>query len=238
MFKLCRKDFLACRWWWLLVLAVYGLNWMFAFRQSLGVMFLTLLLAGGCLAVTFYQDHLHKTEVLYGSLPLTRGRIVRGRYLLTGFLSAGALVVAFAYGSLLRSVFGIDDLRLSLSALGSMEGLTGYALAVAFLAALYFPLHYRLGAGKAVLAFFLSLLVLAVAVPGLGQLGLIPAPLARFVSSPGFLKDIGLGIIGMIGRVSLALGTPLFLAAAVGLASIVLAVSIRLATRFYEKTDL
>jgi len=238
MLKLCRKDFLACRWWWMLALALFGLNWMFALRQSLGIMLLTILLVGGCLAITFYQDQLNKTEVLYASLPLTRAALVRGRYLLAGLLSLGAAAVSFVYGTFLMAVFGLSDLQVSLKALASVDGLVGYALALAFLTSLYFPLHYRLGAGKAVLAFFLCLLALAVAVPGLGELGLMPAPLARFVSSPGFLKDIGLRIIGMTGQVSLALGTPLFLAAAVGLASIMIAVSVRLSIRLYQKADL
>ena len=238
MLKLCYKDFLACRWWWLLVLAFYGLNWMFALRQSLGIMLLTLLLVGGCLAVTFYQEQLHKTEVLYGSLPLTRARVVRGRYLLAGILALGSLAVSFAYGSFLQAVFGIDDLRLSLSALGSMEGLTGYALTLAFLTSLYFPLHYRLGAGKAVLAFFLCLLALAVAVPGLAELGLMPGPLARRVTAPDFLKDIGLELVGLLDQVRRALGTAPFLAASAGLASIMIAVSIRLSIRLYQKADL
>ncbi len=238
MFKLCAKDFLACRWWWLLALALFGLNWMFAFRQSLGIMLLTILLVGGCLAITFYQDQLSKTEILYGSLPVTRATLVRGRYLLAGLLSLGAVAVSFVYGTFLMAVFGLSDLQVSLKALGSVEGLSGYAVILAFLTSLYFPLRYRFGAGKAVFAFFLCLLVLAVVVPGLGEIGLIPASLARRVTAPDFLKDIGLGIVGLLGQLRRALGTAPFLAASAGLASIMIAVSIRLSIRSYQKADL
>jgi len=238
MLKLCYKDFLAGRWLWLLALALFGLNWMFAFRQSLGIMLLTLLLVGGCLAITFFQDQLNKTEVLYGSLPLTRAAIVRGRYLLAGLLSLAALVVSFAYGAFLKAVFGLGDLRISLKALGSVEGLAGYALILAFLTSLYFPLHYRFGAGRAVLLFFLCLLILAVAVPGLGELQLIPASLARRVAAPDFLKDIGLSLVGLLGQIREALGTAVFLASAAGLASTMIAASIRLSIQTYQKTDL
>lgn len=238
MLKLCFKDFLACRWWWLLLVVFYGFSWMFPFRQNLGFMLYTLTLAACGLAITLSQDYMNKTEILYASLPLTRAEIVGGRYLLTGFLGLAAGLYAFALASLLNSVFHFRWTKLDLGALTSPEGLTGFALALILLASLYFPFYYRFGVGRANFAFLLSLLAAALLISGLGRLHILPSSLVLRVRSPEFAKDIGAGIIGLLGQVRRQWGTPLFVAAAGGLASIILAVSIRLSIRFYKKAEI
>jgi hypothetical protein len=232
MLKLCLKDFRASRRWWLLFLAAYCLNWAYPLEQNIGFMAFTLALAAACLATTMYQDYLTQTEILYGSLPLTRAQIVRGRYLLAGLLALGAGAFGFGYGLCLQSGLRFRLVHLDFGALGSLEGLTGYVLTVAFLTGLYFPFYYRLGTGRGSFAFLLVLLASAAGLAGLFGSGLMGDLFA------GSGKDTGLRILSALARIREGLGTIPFAALGLGLAVLITGFSLRLSIRFYSRSDL
>jgi hypothetical protein len=132
---MCLKDFLAGRWWWLLILAVCGLNLVMNAGHNLFLMVITAVLVMTCLFLTFLQDYVNKTEALYASLPLTRATIVAGRYLLMAFLAAGGLLFALSSVLVLKSGFHLRPLDLDPRLWASLDGLIGYGLAMASFAA-------------------------------------------------------------------------------------------------------
>lgn len=237
MLKLCAKDFLAGRWWWLLALIVYGLNLTMNTAHDLFVMVATAVLVIACLILTLVQDYVSKTEALYGSLPLTRATIVGGRYLLMAFLSAGGYLVALACAFFLKSMLPLQPMTLDPRPWVSVDGLTGYVLAMAAFAALYLPLYYRFGLGKSTVAFTLVILAMVVSVLTFKPLAALKSVLSRGFEPPGRAGDAASRIVGAIAGIRQALGTPAFLAAAIILVVLILTISIRLSVRVYEKSE-
>jgi hypothetical protein len=238
MFKLCAKDFRACRWWWLLVLVVFILNISLNAAHNFLFMIATLALALGCLVLTLVQEFISKTEVLYGSLPLTRRTIVGGRYLLAAFLAVGAVVVTSTYVLFLKSVVRLEPMSLGLGRLLSVEGLAGFALVAAFLVTFYLPLFHRFGLAKSAVVFSLTVTALAAGLFGLARLPVLKKVIDRLPARPGSAGDPGLAIVSAIGQAREALGTPVFLVLSVVIIALLTAVSVRLSIRYYERVDL
>jgi ABC-2 family transporter protein len=237
MLRLCGKDFMAGRWWWLLFTASYVLYFTFPLMQRLGLMVGAVALITACVFVTLFLEDRYKTETFYASLPLRRSSIVLARYILTGLLSLAGLAFVFLYGYLLTSVVKLRWMTIDLGSLLSLDGITGFALFTAFLAALYFPFYFRHGLAKGSFIFAAVLLGLAIVLAGAERLAANVLHLTETLFTAEFLKDPGLGIVRAIGTVRDSAGLPLFVGAAFILLAGMLAVSIRLSIRFYQKRE-
>jgi hypothetical protein len=237
MLKLCAKDFRAGRWWWLLFMASYVLYFTFPLIQSLGLMVGAVALITACVFVTLFLEDRFKTEVFYASLPLKRSSIVLARYVLTALLSLAGLTFVFFYGYLLISVVKLRWIAIDLRSIFNVEGITGFVLFTAFLAALYFPFYFRHGLAKGSFIFAAVLLGLAIVLAGAERLAANVLHLTETLFTAEFLKDPGLGIIRTIGTVRNSVGLPLFVGAAFVFLAGMLAISIRLSVRFYKRRE-
>jgi hypothetical protein len=237
MLKLCAKDFVVSRWWWLLVLAANVVN----FRFPSQALWLSMVYGIGLVLVsafvTLFLDDRYKTEVFYASLPLKRSTIVLARYVLVGFLAIVSAACTFIYGYFLNSLVTPRFIWIDLQSLFSFEGIAGYLFFTAFLAALFFPFYFKLG-----LAF--GAIISAVVCLALGSLFFVLDYLAadefhltRPLLTSKFLKDPGRGILRAIGGIRASLGVPLFIGGVLVLMAGMLLVSIRLSVRFYKKRE-
>ena len=240
LFKLCAKDYIASRWWWLLTLTAvlfFGLiplHW----GGSLAFMVNGAFLILGSLASTLFIEDMFKTESCVASLPLKRSSIVQARYLLAGLLILVGGIINFGFGHLLKVGFPPDlGGRSPLQPLLTIEGAAGYLFVLAFLIALYLPFYFRSGLFKGSIAYFFSLLPLAVAVAGLDKLHVFARLFGRDLLTDEFLSEIGLGIVAVFERVKTALGLPLFLALLFLAKSGFFSLSIRLSARFYGRRE-
>jgi hypothetical protein len=237
MLKLCGKDFMAGRWWWLLFMASYVLTFTFPLQQSLGLMVGAVALITACVFVTLFLEDRYKTEAFYASLPLKRSTIVLARYVLTALLSLAGVVFVFLYGYLLTSLVKLRWIVIDLRSLLSIEGMTGFVLFIAFLAALYFPFYFRHGLGRGSFIFAAVLLGLGIVLAGIERLAAKIFHLTGPLFTADFLKDPGLGIIRAIGGVRDSLRLPLFVGAALLIMAGMLVISIRLSIHFYQKRE-
>ena len=233
MLKLCLKDYLAARWWWLLALVAYALYATFPLMQNLAFMIAGAALIMGCLGVAVFIEDFFKTEAYFSSLPLRRSTIVQARYLLAGLLTLGGGIIVFAYGGLVNSMTWLRAVKINLGAIMTFEGVMGYVLALAILVGLYFPFYFRFGLARGSLGFAITLLGLS-----LGLAAVLALLNENPFKSADFLKDPGIGIVWAIGQVKDELGPPLFIATGLVLTVGVFWISLRLSTRFYEKRDL
>ncbi len=237
MLKLCAKDFVVSRWWWLLVLAADILYFTFPSQQNLPFMISGIGLVLVCVFITLLLEDRYKTEVFYASLPLKRSTIAPARYVLVGFLALVCAAWTFVYGYFLNSVVKLRFIQIDLQSLFSVEEIAGYLFFTAFLAALFFPFYFRHGLGRGSFIFAVVCLVLGSIFIGLERLAANVFSLTRPLLTSEFLKDPGLGILAAMAGVKARLGVPLFIEGLLVLMAGMLFVSIRLSIRFYEKRE-
>lgn len=237
MLKLCVKDFVACRWWWLLVIAAFLLYWTFPFRFSLALMAGAVVLTSGWMAVALILEDKYKTEAFYCSLPLRRSTIVLGRYVLAAFLAPAGGILVLLYAHLLNSLTLFGPTKIDLGPLLTVEGVTAFAVFMAIFVSLYFPFYFKSGLGRGTLAFAAAVFVLAAGFAGMGRLADVLFNLKSSLLTPEFLKDPGLGIMRILAAVKNALSLPGFLAAAFILLAGAVLLSVRLSVRFYQKRE-
>jgi ABC-type transport system involved in multi-copper enzyme maturation permease subunit len=151
MLSLVWKDVVAARrlLWLVLPLGAVQLAVM-SFVPSMYVMAaltFAALLALGSIAIEQYQG----TELLWNSLPVSRGQFVAARYLTTlvGIVAGLGLSWALAQAVMRMASSAADGpaVLLSLSAHAVLFGLLVFAVAV------YLPLYFRFGAGRGALYF-------------------------------------------------------------------------------------
>jgi hypothetical protein len=237
MLKLCAKDFVACRWWWLLVIAVFLLYWTFPFRSSLALMLGAVVLTSGWIAVALTLEDRYRTEAFYCSLPLRRSTIVLGRYVLAGILAPAGGILVFLYAHLLNSVTLFGPTKIALAPFLTVEGVTTFVLFMAVLVSLYLPFYFRYGLGRGTLAFAAAVLVLAAGIAGLGRLAVALFNLRSPLFTAEFLKDPGLGMLRTFAAVKETLSLPAFLAAVLALLMGAVLLSVTLSVRFYQKRE-
>jgi hypothetical protein len=228
---------MASRWWWLLFMASYILYFTFPLQQNLGLMVGAIALISVCVFVTLFLEDRYKTEAFYASLPLKRSTVVLARYVLTALLSLAGGIFVFFYAYILTSVVKLRFIKIDLKSLLTFGGITGFVLFIAFLAALYFPFYFRHGLGRGSFIFAAVLLALGIVVTGLERLAANIFHLTGPLFTADFLKDPGLGILLAIGGIRHSLGLPLFVGATFTLMAGMLAISIRLSIRFYQKRE-
>jgi ABC-2 type transport system permease protein len=224
MLKLCWKDFIASRWFWLLILIICALYGTFPILPNSAVMVLGLGLVVGLLLVTLFVEDRYRTEALYCSLPLKRSTIVQARYLLSGLVLAAGTILMFAYGYFVNSVLKMNLRKMNLEALRTLEGMLGFLFTGVVLVSFFFPLFFRFGLAKGTVVFTVILI------------GFIISMGALF-SGKEFLIDPGAGILRTLGRIKHYLTPPLFLLLTLALAAGIIFLSVRLSTRFYDQRD-
>ncbi len=162
MLSLIWKDFVAARRLLLLLVIPLGSVQLAVLASvppiyPIAALTFAAVLAFGSIAV----EETQRTELLWNSLPVTRGAFVTARYLVALIGMTAGLTLGWAIAQLtVRSI--------SIGGLGpaTFTGFTAHVLMYGMLvlaAAIFLPLHFRFGPGRAVL-FFLAVTVGAVVV--------------------------------------------------------------------------
>jgi hypothetical protein len=238
MLKLCFKDYLAGRWLWLLALVLYlviGLQ--AALLRSGLVLLISPAFILALLVISDVIDDKHKTAALYASLPLTRAVIVRGRYLLAGILALAGAAFVFGLIGLARLVQGIGAPDAIWPRLLSFEGLAGFVLVSSILAALYLPVSFTFGPGKAAIVFPAVLAAAAAAFFGLERLITKALQLAPPLFTPDLWRDPGGRIAGLFDAMGRMSGGFMPLVCALAISAAVLAVSTAVSVRAYRRRE-
>ena len=193
----------------------------------LGVLIFSALLAFGSLAV----EETQQTELLWISLPLSRGQIVTARYLTTVLGTVAGLAIGWALANVLtRLAPAAADGPAELLSLDAHAVLLGFLVLVA---AVYLPLYFRLGAGRGLLYF------LAIAVAGLIIVSLVTKMILSVKGYPSPTADPEYWRAQTMRLVEW--GEPKFgllLTLYVGAAASAMGVSLLISRRAYETRDL
>jgi hypothetical protein len=228
---LLAKDLRLLRpWAWLIVPghAVFAVNGVF----SPEVFFWTnAALAAAVTVVLLTIEWRFDAERFVASLPVSRADVVKARY--AGAVAA-ALVATPLYGLYGHALAAVGRDRLlriwSGHAPGweSWEGFLAFFLVVSLVSFAFLPLHFRLGLGRGSAVFGASALTLAL----LGSLA------SRSVAGGGSGALPGEALRTGLGRLSLAWGPWVTIAAALAATAAAGALSCLLSVRSYERRDL
>ena len=173
------------------------------------------------------------------SLPVTRSEVVRAQYAGTGILALAGLGVLLAVPALLGALSPSSGVGAAVWL--SPAGLLSFVVPVVLLELLFLPLYFRLGFGRAVWAFLISLLGLVVIGSGAAEVVslLIGRPLSRvFPVDRGILAVPYKPFLPLAGRLKDALGTAGLGAAVLGVLALLGWLSIRLSIRFFRRREL
>jgi hypothetical protein len=228
VFKLCLKDYVAGRWFWLAGVLMFAL---YVVQPGVVGFFFPVLgaaLVFGCLLVTFALDDRSGVEALYGSLPLKRATIVRGRYVLAGSLAAAGAAIVFGAIPLLGALAGARHEEPAMAYLLSIDGAVGFLLVVAPAVLIFLPLCFRYGFGRGSIRF----------IAVMGILGILAAAAAGSLMPHGFAGNPLREAIRVLGTVRASIGTPLFVAAAVLATAGLTWISLALSLEAYERREL
>lgn len=190
-----------------------------------------MLLATGSIVVEESQ----RTESLLNSLPVTRGELVTARYVssllgTTAGLALGWVVAQLAARPIAADAFG-PTMFTSLSAHGFMFGAMMLSLAV------FLPLHFRFGPGRAVLLFLAVAVAVIMIVSLLAQLLLLAKGYPSPISDPDGWRAAAAEVLGRATEWTAArLGR--LLASFVAISSCALGVSWSISRRLYESRDI
>ena len=234
MLDLIWKDFVAARRFLLLVIPLGGVQ--LAVLASvppiypIAALTFAALLAFGSIALEESQ----RTELLWNSLPITRGEFVSARYLVTLIGTTTGLLSGWALARLaVRPV--------SLGAFGpAFTTFPAHALMFGMLvlaAAIFLPLHFRFGPGRAVIFFSAVALGAVVVVSLLAQAILSAKGYPSPIFDPEAWKLEGPEMVGgLLEWTTPRLGRLLSLFTAISI--IALGISWRVSCRVYETRDL
>jgi ABC-type transport system involved in multi-copper enzyme maturation permease subunit len=189
------------------------------------------LLAFGSIAI----EEAQRTELLWNSLPVSRGEFVAARYLTTllGMLAGLAFAWALAQAVTRLTSSGAEGSS-SLLSLNAHAVFFGF---VAFSAAVYLPLYFRYGAGRALLLFLAISVVALIVVSQListilaakGYPSPISDPEVWGAAAPRLMREVVGWAEPRFGRL---------LGSFVGSAVSAMGVSLLISRRLYEARDL
>jgi len=236
MLSLVWKDLVAARRYLLLVIPLGGVQ--LAVLASvppiypIAALTFSAFLAFGSLAL----DESQRTELLWNSLPITRSEFVSARYLvaligMTIGLAFGWAVARLATQPVSLGIFRTATLT-NFSTHAFMFGLLVLAAAV------FLPLHFRFGPGKAVLLFLAVAVAVSIIISLLAQLYLMAKGYPSPISDPdGWRNAGGAEVLGRAVEWTAArLGR--LLAMFVAISSFFLGLSWSVSRRLYETRDL
>lgn len=211
MLKLCRKDVLITRVFWIPALFAYIVISTAFYERGLIFIFVNAVLTFSMVFSILIIDDKYRVEPFFISLPLKRRKVVYARYLSSGFIIFLGLVFYFFTSFLLDSFIPIDivDFR----PLISPEGTAVFLIPVVLLTLIFLPMYFRLGLGKALLFFP------AVIMAGTGVF---------WILLPGVNK---------LEKLYKAFGAPLTIFIAVLVLSSLVFASIIISIRFYSRKE-
>ncbi|MEJ2187255.1 MAG: ABC-2 transporter permease [Gemmatimonadota bacterium] len=196
-----------------------------------------IMLAGALVAVVPVVEWRLDTDRMLSSLPVPRGTVVTARYLSAVLACAIAWVAWVAVGYLLAPL--LDAGRTGPALWATLEGTMTYAVLSGLLVALFLPLYFRLGLGRAVLAFAFMAPALYLAAVGVARaVGFEPGPAAP--GSIGTLAGLpGPGTMSRVavGRFLARTGSPGAVVVVSGMA-VLLALSAGVSKRMFSGRDL
>jgi len=211
MLKLCQKDVLITRVFWIPALFSYIVISTAFFEGGLLFIFVNAVLTFSLVFSILIIDDKYRVEPFFISLPLKRRKVVYARYLSSGFIILLGLVLYF-FTSFLLDLFIPTD-RVDFRPLLSPEGAAVFLIPAGLLTLVFLPMYFRLGLGKALLFFP------AVMMAGTGIF---------WILLPGWNK---------LDKLYNAFGAPLIIfSAALVLLSLVFA-SINISIRFYNRRE-
>lgn len=237
MLKLCYKDYLASRWFWLLPFIIYVLYSIQPIGQTVMVMLFGWAAVFTCLFITGALEDRNKTEALYISLPVKRAMVVKARYLLAGVLTIVGGTVIFSLLGPINAFLKTRNPKTDVGLLMSVEGGAGFLIAVTFACVLYLPLYFGLGFGRGSGVFSFALLGLGLGLAGIGQLAARWLGWRSLLLTAESLKDPGSGILEVLGQVRETIGMPLFIGTIVVALVFLGFISLRLSIRLYERRE-
>ena len=238
MFKLAWKDLRITRIFWLPAAFSYLVFLMMFHEAALAELAVGILMTLGLAGAILLIDDTQRTDTLFAALPVRRKEIVAGRFLSAAFVTAICLILFMGGIVGLRALLGARAAHLGVL-LSFRTGLA-FVLAAAGFHAVFFPLYFRHGLGKAVLRFLaivlgasiiFSLVLQAIGPKVLGEAAARTTAPGVFLSVPGLLQALWI-------KTEAALGAPLFLAALLSVCALAISVSLRLSVRFYSRHDL
>jgi ascorbate-specific PTS system EIIC-type component UlaA len=176
------------------------------------------------IVIPFGFDEKNNTETLYGSLPLKRETVVRGRYLMAGILILAGNAALYFYSLLIQILSKNRALRMNLDLFVSTEGVVLFLSILILSTSLILPLLYRFGAVKGILSAGMILVVLAA--------------LLMTLVFPWLHFDFWKNPASVTRHLHHALRTPLVLAAGVILVAAAVFISLKMSVAFYERREL
>jgi ABC-type transport system involved in multi-copper enzyme maturation permease subunit len=231
MIDLVWKDFVAARRLLWLVIPLGGVQVaVMSFIPPIyvtAVLIFSALLGFGSIWVEEYQG----TELLWNSLPVTRGQFVAARYLTTliGMVAGLALSLTLAQ-AVTRMASGVAD------GPAAFLGFPAHVVMFAFLvlaAAIYLPLYFRFGAGRGLMFFLAIAMAVVVIVSLVTQQVLAAKGYPSPVADPEAWRTL---MMRMVERVEPRLGQLLSLV--IGAAALATGVSMLISRRVYQARDL
>lgn len=188
MLKLCRKDVLITRVFWIPALFAYIVISTAFYERGLIFIFVNAALTFSMVFSILIIDDKYRVEPFFISLPLKRRKVVYARYLSSGFIIFLGLLFYFFTSFLLDSFIPIDIV--DFMPLISPEGAAVFLIPVVLLTLIFLPMYFRLGLGKALLFFPVVIMVGAgvfwILLPGVNKLeklyNTFGAPLIIFIA--------------------------------------------------------
>jgi len=211
MLKLCRKDVLITRVFWIPALFSYIVISTAFYERGLIFIFVNAVLTFSMVFSILIIDDKYRVEPFFISLPLKRRKVVYARYLSSGFIIFLGLLFYFFTNFLLDSFLPIDIV--DFMPLISPEGAAVFLIPAVLLTLIFLPMYFRLGLGKALLFFP------AVIMAGTGIF---------WILLPGVNK---------LEKLYKALGAPLTIFIAVLVLSSLVFASIIISIRFYSRKE-
>jgi len=211
MLKLCRKDVLITRVFWIPALFSYIVISTAFYERWLIFIFVNAVLTFSMVFSILIIDDKYRVEPFFISLPLKRRKVVYARYLSSGFIIFLGLLFYFFTNFLLDSFLPIDIV--DFMPLISPEGTAVFLIPAVLLTLIFLPMYFRLGLGKALLFFP------AVIMAGTGIF---------WILLPGVNK---------LEKLYKALGAPLTIFIAVLVLSSLVFASIIISIRFYSRKE-
>ena len=234
MHNLVLKDLEAAKWLLLLVMPI-GLLQIAVFASygpafPIAALVFAGLLAFGSIAI----EEVQRTEILWSSLPLTRGQIVAGRYLtvLIGILAGLGTSWAVA-----RIVLVSGAAEAEVAPFVGLKVHTLLFVVLILAAAVYLPLYFRFGAGRGLTIFSALAVAGLIALTLLVQLLLTLKGYPSPVVDPEAWKELGPEVQAKLEALIEPLAV-LILGVLSGLSALALALSAYISRQLYESRDL
>ncbi len=201
MLKLCRKDVLITRVFWIPALFAYIVISTAFYERGLIFIFVNAVLTFSMVFSILIIDDKYRVEPFFISLPLKRRKVVYARYLSSGFIVFLGLLFYFFTSFLLDSFIPIDIV--DFMPLISPEGAAVFLIPVVLLTLIFLPMYFRLGLGKALLFFPVVIMVGAgvfwILLPGVNKIeklyNTFGAPLIIFIAFLALLSLVFASII-------------------------------------------